>query len=111
MSDDARQFHGKFADYLAESHTPDPIELKIGGKKVLLPVPSKKQIVKYFEARSADDLKADERTEKVWRALLLDEYDRVMDFYDEQPFHEWRAFSKFVEETWFGPGADDVEGN
>lgn len=113
MAKGENSFKGKFADYLAEAGTPDPIELKIDGKKVLLQVPTKSQLIEFYEARdsTAEGVTPRERADAMWRALLQDDYDKVMAYFDDAEYSSWQAFTKFVDITWFGKGASDVEGN
>ena len=104
------EFRGNFADYLREAGVPDDITLTIGGKKVLLPVPTKKQLREYYAVLDDETLTVTERSDRSWAAVLGDEYERVMDHFEAQPFAEWTRFSTFVNTVWFGRGADEVEG-
>lgn len=108
----AKEFEGKFADYMRESDTVHDIELDVGGKKpMILPVPTRARVRDFEKVMADPDLGQADRGEQSWQALLGDDLAaKVFDYFDDKPFHEFYAFRDFVWGTWFGRGADDVPG-
>lgn len=109
----ARKFEGRFADYMDESDTVHDIELDVGGKSPLvLPVPTRAQI-RAYEAVLAAGSQGDPVAfgDAQWDAMLGKSLaSKVQKYFDTRPFYEFQAFREFLMETWFGRGANDVEG-
>lgn len=120
MSDNGvYKFQGKFADYMSEASRATPIQLDMGTEIIVLPIPTRKQLMEYWAVRADDDLSQtaepgeaySEYAVKTWRALIGDHLaDKVLSYFEDRSFVEFAAFKQFCEETWFGRGADDVEG-
>lgn len=98
---------GNFADYLQEGKRAHPIRVT---DDIVVPVPTRKQFVEYYEAQTNPDLTGKERGDASWKALLGRQYTKVMKHFDDRPFDEWEDFREFVDEVWFGRGANEVEG-
>lgn len=109
-------FEGRFADYLNESTTPSSIEVELDGQTVVLKVPTRTQLREYYAVlsdeakyREGGDVAAFERAQ--WAALVgKKQAKQLLDYFDDQPFHVYKAFRQFVDDTWFGKGANEVEG-
>lgn len=110
------EFEGRFADYLEESDTPSQIEVELGDDKVVLDVPTRKVLRAYYAVlgdeesfKGNSDPSAFERAQ--WEALIGKKpAKKVLDYFDDRPFTEYRAFRAFVDQTWFGKGADQLPG-
>lgn len=96
---------GNFADYLAEGKRAHPIRVT---DDLVIPVPTRKQLIAYWEAQA--NLTGRERGEESWKALLGKYHSKVMKHFDDLPFDHWEDFGRFVEDVWFGRGANEVEG-
>lgn len=66
-----------------------------------VPAPTREQMVAYREAQTGDDR---------LRAVYGDTYDEVIELFRDEPIHYWTRFHDEVMKTFFGPGADEVEG-
>lgn len=73
-------------------------------------MPTKTQLTEYYDVQANEQLSPRERGDLSWVALLGDNYQDVMAYFDARPFYEFQRFQDFVNLTWFGAGADDVEG-
>ncbi|AXQ64395.1 tail assembly chaperone [Gordonia phage Neville] len=95
----AKKPTGIFYDLKAEAQIPDDI---IVTPTIALTFPTKKQMDEYRDAETADDAHS---------ALFgPDTYAKLKElFADERP-QVWAGFVKYVNEHWFGKGADEVEG-
>ncbi len=94
------EFTGVFADLLDEVGKDDPFVLT---NDIQIPMPTRKQIKQFFDA----DADADERT----RVLIGEQYDKIVELFDDKPFPVWNRFIEMLTEHVFGKGADKVEGN
>lgn len=88
---------GRYADLLQEAR----IEPYVLTPAVRIDPPTRKQMRELAAAKSEED--AD-------RALFGDQYDAVINLFDDQPFSAWNKFVVEFREQMFGKGADDVEG-
>lgn len=89
---------GLLAKLRQEVDVPDAILVT---EDLEIPVPTRDQMVDYSSAETPDDR---------LRAIYGDHYDEIIDLFNGEPIHIWKAFHEHVLEQFFGKGADEVEG-
>lgn len=93
-----RKSPGRLYDLQRESKIPEPY--------VLTPEITIQPLTKRQFRALAEDLSDEDQD----RVVLGDQYDAVMELFEDKPFQLWKAFTKDLNQHLLGLGVDDVEG-
>ena len=99
MPTKTHEFTGVFAELLEEVGPVKPFVLTDDIKLVM---PTREQMRQFYDTSDAEDKS---------KVLIGDQFDKVVELFDDKPHIMWNRFIEMYTEYVFGKGADKVEGN
>lgn len=99
MPTKTHEFTGVFAELLEEVGPVAPFVLT---DHIKLAMPTREQMRQFYDS---DD------TEDKTRVLIGDQFDTIVELFNDKPYTMWNRFIEMFTEYVFGKGADKVEGN